>query len=122
MSRFLSLRTPTNHCTKRVGFTENQTTSDKYESFHEYIKNIQDTNQIHKIYNVDQTIIWWNTVDVESKSVDIKGYKKIITRVQRGNLREKISVILACRQDGGMMPPAMIVQSSSNTKHPKEQD
>ena len=50
----------------------------------------------------------------------IKGSKKIITRVQRGgNPREKISVILACSQDGGMLPPAMIVQSLSNTKHPK---
>ena len=74
MSRYhLSLRTPMNHCTKRLGFIENQTTSDKYKSFHEYIKNIQDTNQIHKMYNIDQTPIWWNTLDAYGKTVDIKG-------------------------------------------------
>ena len=58
-------------------------------------------------------------MDADGKTVDIKGSKKVITGIQKGNPREKISVILACSQDGGMLPPAMIVQSSSNTKHPK---
>ena len=108
----LSLRIPTNHCTKKikkVPSIENRMISDKYKSFHEYIKNIQDTNQIHKIYNVDQTPIWRNTLDADGKTVDIKGSKKIITRIQRGNPREKISVILACSQDGEMLPPAVFI-------------
>ena len=120
MSRYnLSLRTPTNHCTKRLGFIENQTTSNNHKSSHEYIKNIQDTKQIHNIYNVDQTPIWWNTLDPDSKTVDIERSKKVTRRIQRENPREKISVILACSQDGEMLPPAMIVSYSTTKMQPK---
>ena len=108
-----------NQITQNQSTYAKQSINDKYKSFHQYINNVYATYHIDKVYNVDQTPIWWNTLDASSKTVDMKGSKKVINRIQKGNPREKISVILACSQDGEMLPPAMIVSYSTTKMQPK---
>ena len=65
-------------------------------------------------FNMDQTPVWFNTLHLPDRTLDLRGNQKISARVEAGaNLREKVTVILACSRRGDKLPPALVVQSHS---------
>ena len=48
------------------------------------------------------------------RTISIKGQRSVVVKQPPGgNPREKVSVILGCHNDGGKLPPAIIVKSTS---------
>ncbi len=113
LKRFhLSLRSPTNHITKNgnQACDIRPSLNDKINSFGMHLSSLMSTFQHHALINVDQTPFWWNSSSGTQRTIDQKGTRKVTTRIHPGNPREKVSVILACTQDGYKFPPALVVR------------
>lgn len=126
----LSLRTITHQLQSRVvgqyantnGLTSlpaaSLTTESKVPSFRKFLSDLHRPCHNFSVdddwYNMDQTPIWLNTLHLQGRTVDQRGKAKVCARVEAGaNLREKVTVILACSRRGNKLPPALVVHSQS---------
>lgn len=110
----LCLRIPTKHiksCQRVLEAETDIAECDKISSFRSFINNIQSTNNIEQIINVDQTPVWLNSGST-IRTVCLKGTKCVKTIIPDGNPREKYTVILACDSVGRKLPPAIIAKST----------
>lgn len=110
LSRFnLSLRTITKQVRNATVRSENEI-QEKVELFRNFIRNMKETRIFDRIINVDQTPVWFS-IGSTGKTVDAKGSKAVACKCH-SNSRDRVTVILACGEDGFKLPPAIIVKSN----------